>query len=1045
MRSELSVDRKTALADSLRIASACMAVFLASCKPPTPTDPVAELEPFPPDDPALWVCADSPIEQARIDEWCAEHPDRGRKASLPAPVPRTDLGGKNAYDRALLEFLSEHRYRELGWVADQRWRLTGPIVGPIKDSNSYGVHPAVRVWYSPEVVDWMCADRAGELPDGSMIVKEMHGIDASELGIDPAADCMRLDKDPAEIDPGSWTVMVRAAGADHDGWYWANPSTSVTGNPPILDRSAVTSPTFFDALPGRRNPDWYPTGALFGQYGHYADIVTPYSQFGGLCINCHASAVSESTFASLDNVVGEGIRYRHFRANPTDAMVDRTGGAEHEEIAAAESNQKPDWGFAQPRKTMSAGFAAFFGTLGPDDFAQALDLRLPAETYDHKTADAGGPGAFVTSNQCIGCHDATVSNAETPNMLIPKPGSPGVDVNVSPYAESRASPMGLAGRDPVFFSQLQSETNNLPELSACIENTCLHCHGVMGQREFAQDTASPAAECSELFVDPPADIPFGKPFRLSQVSHWTDDGQEPAKYGNLARDGISCAVCHHISAEGLSDEQRNTGNFATGPDDELYGPYQSDSVVTRPMENALGIRPLHGGQVSDSALCSSCHNILLPVLDNDGQAIKVATIDGKDLFNSYEQTTGLEWENSVFSQSGTFRSCQDCHMPRDFAGERLEGILIANIESEAFAPTENRLPDADITLTPRDEFGRHSLHGLNVFLNQMFQQFPLLLGIRQIDYAGAIQPSTQPALVTGCESMLRMARDESADVEITSLAISTAGKVEAEVLVTNKAGHYLPSGVGFRRAFVEFVVNAEDGPLWASGRTNELGVILDGTGNEILPTEYGRDDSTLYQPHHEVITSGDQVQIYQELIRDSAGILTTSFLRRAHTVKDNRLRPKGFDAAFYEANASPYVKYLAEELRELPSYADPYYSDPQLTGADRLVYRFSLDPTQVKRISSIDARLYSQSIPPFYLQQRFNDASAGPGEKREIQRLYYLASHLNTDESTPIEDWKLLLAAACRRADGSSCHLRVRVAADYQCNGKTVHRERLGD
>ena len=189
----------------------------------------------------------------------------------------------------------------------------------------------------------------------------------------------------------------------------------------------------------------------------------------------------------------------------------------------------------------------------------------------------------------------------------------------------------------------------------------------------------------------------------------------------------------------------------------------------------------------------------------------------------------------------------------------------------------------------------------------------------------------------------------------------------------------------------------------------------------MLPTEYGRNDSTLFQPHREIIKSESEVQIYQELIKDSAGILTTSFLRRARTVKDNRLRPKGFDVAFYEAQSSPFVKYLAEEERQLDSYSDPHYSDPQLTGADRLTYRFRLDPAQVGRISTVTVRLYNQSIPPSYLQQRFNDADVGPGEKREIQRLYFLTSHLNTDATTPIENWKLLLASDCRRADGSGC------------------------
>ena len=39
------------------------------------------------------------------------------------------------------------------------------------------------------------------------------------------------------------------------------------------------------------------------------------------------------------------------------------------------------------------------------------------------------------------------------------------------------------------MSQLQGETNHLAQQTDCIENTCLHCHGAMGAREFATDTA----------------------------------------------------------------------------------------------------------------------------------------------------------------------------------------------------------------------------------------------------------------------------------------------------------------------------------------------------------------------------------------------------------------------------------------------------------------------------------------------------------------------------------------------------------------------------
>src|SRR6185369_7695308 len=87
-----------------------------------------------------------------------------------------------------------------------------------------------------------------------------------------------------------------------------------------------------------------------------------------------------------------------------------------------------------------------------------------------------------------------------------------------------------------------------------------------------------------------------------------------------------------------------------------------------------------------------------------------------------------------------FRSCQDCHMPTQYKGTDLE-LKIANSETnEDFPPTTNRLPDDEIQLTKRSHYARHSLHGLNVFLNQFFQQFPLILGIQQIDFMSE-QPS----------------------------------------------------------------------------------------------------------------------------------------------------------------------------------------------------------------------------------------------------------------------------------------------------------------
>lgn len=1004
-----------------------------SCREPPPLTPPApvELQAFEPGDPSTWTCDPEPITPEQIAGWCGEHGDRGKPSSLPLPVGMSDPAAKNAYDETLRKFLRDREYRKLGWVPDQRWRMTGPYVGPFGGGKSYGVHPAVRIWYSPEVVDWMCNGREGPLPDGAMIIKEMHSIKADQLGLDPNADCMRVEIEPDEIEPESWTVMVRAAEQTHDGWYWANPTGSGDGNPPILDRSGVTDPEFFGDR--QRNDAWYPTGDLFGAYGTLASAVTPYSQFGAYCLNCHATAESSSTFASLDNVVGEGIRYRHFTAlDPEHAADTRTSGAEHN-VGTKPSNKKPDWGFTQPLAEPAEGWGLTFGHLGPTQFRDALDLRLPAETYDHRTADPGTPPTFLTSDQCIGCHDATVSNDGTPNMLL-FDYETGEELNISPYAEWRASPMGLAGRDPIFFAQLQSETNNLSKLAACIETTCLRCHGVMGERTFAADTGPESTECKEMLgVAPPPGVPFGKPFRMNQVTQWGGEGGDPslAKYGALARDGVSCTVCHRVSDEQLGTEASFTGNFLTLPGDEIIGPYADDEIVPKPMQNALGVTPKYAEHIKSSELCSSCHNILLPTLSNTGEPFMVGKVDKQPLFYSYEQTTGLEWSNSVYAKPGNeFQSCQDCHMQTyyttsDGIQEQITGIQIANIESNLYAPTTHRLPDEDITLRERDTYSRHTLHGLNIFQNQMFQQFPLLLGIRQIDYMGSTQPSTQPALVTAAKSIVEMARTQTASAEILSMNLDPAtGLVDVTVMVRNLAGHNLPSGVGFRRTFLELTVRGKsDKLIWASGRTNRLGVIVDGITNEPLPTESGARDATAFQPHHELITTGNQVQIYQEVVLDSEGHVTSSFLRRAKLVKDNRLRPRGFDPAVWANDPSPYVKLIAQEEAKLSSAKDPYYSDPQLTGGDMIMYQIQLTPEEVAQVTKITVQLYNQSIPPSYLQQRFEDAKVGPAESSEIQRLYYMTSHLRTDSSTPIPSWKLLLARDCKTQIGEPCDI----------------------
>jgi hypothetical protein len=158
-----------------------------------------ELSSLPPN-PDDWVCQDSSsvVSQADIDAWCRMHVFRGlpAPATLLTPPVLTDLLAKDLFDVAFQDFLRSHAYATvLGWQHDLNWRLTGPYVGTIGNGLSYGVHPAVRVYYSPVAIDWLCSDRAGAIPDGAMIIKEMHPIDAAlNITLD-ANQCMQIQAD----------------------------------------------------------------------------------------------------------------------------------------------------------------------------------------------------------------------------------------------------------------------------------------------------------------------------------------------------------------------------------------------------------------------------------------------------------------------------------------------------------------------------------------------------------------------------------------------------------------------------------------------------------------------------------------------------------------------------------------------------------------------------------------------------------------------------------------------------------------------------------
>jgi hypothetical protein len=335
-------------------------------------------------------------------------------------------------------------------------------------------------------------------------------------------------------------------------------------------------------------------------------------------------------------------------------------------------------------------------------------------------------------------------------------------------------------------------------------------------------------------------------------------------------------------------------------------------------------------------------------------------------------------------------------MPKTYHGDTL-AFRIANIEDSTFPDTDNRVPKSEITLEERKPYSRHTLAGVNVFALEMFQQFPYILGLRTHD--PMCPPDTQASLYTAENSSLELAQQETASVAIESL-LEHDQSLEAEVKITNLAGHAFPSGVSFRRAFLEFQVLDDQGKtLWASGRTNAQGVILKGLTDQPLITEFFEPDADghpQYQRHHQSIDRDDQVQIYEAVSLDPVGKHTTSFLSLHEHIKDNRLQPRGW---------SPTGPYAEHTQPRGDAAQDPHYQDG--SGTDVIRYQVPLKGLAAKP-HKVVATLFYQSIPPYYLKQRFQ-TTQGP----DTRRLHFFATHLNL-KGEPFENWKLPIQSAAK-------------------------------
>jgi cytochrome c553 len=876
-------------------------------------------------------------------------------------LPQPSSMDNAKFEAFLYEFLRERVYADTSkhWGVDKRIRDTGPF---IKDTY-YGIHPAVRMYYSPKFLKWVVDGRNGNPPNGSVIIKEMFSGPAIKyrgMTDEQLADTSMLKM---------WTVMIRDSSASWDGWYWGSYNAG----------QAIDDPAYYDPKKGFR-----PSHSGFSTY----------------CLRCHAAPEDHLTFSSKENIKGQ-------EGNPIQYTYDQTWDPLPQATKVTTVGEK-DNAYGEHAANYLDIIAAWFPknrisqSKNPNyqDFKEMFSKNkgleqsevktIPPRGFDHTVVTPGNTLQFTTSDNCMPCHSGSNSTAYGVNMFIADENGPGgKGWNISPYGEWQGSMMGLAGRDPIFFAQLESERavhnqNGLPEM---LQNTCLSCHGVMGQRQFHIDNGENKKPFLEKYV-------FEK-------------GSDPNSiYGGLARDGISCMVCHQIVDSGGPLIDIATGKFKVDPPGThektkdgkniswIYGPYEK--VSSHPMMEGLGMRPKYNSFIKESRLCASCHTVYLPVFDGKGKPVE----DSKDKtgkMHVYEQSTYLEWQNSIYQNevypiSSEMKTCQGCHMPETFpfapGGKRIKNVQIANVQDQSYPQADHQADFDSLFVERRDTFSRHTLLGINQFGLEMFNQFDSILGIYKLDYM-----TGSPIMEQAISSSQILATEQTAQLEV--LALSQKGNVlNAEIEVRSLVGHRFPSGVGFRRAFLEFRVKNEKGEtIWVSGNTNSLGVILGADGKQ-LPSEFFKivDGKQSYQPHHDTITSEDQVQIYQELVKDPEGNFTTSFISIFKHVKDNRLLPKGW---------KQYPKAIIDPKQREATWPKGKAKDDKdfVGGSDKITYQVKVPAGQ--KAATIEVSLYYQAIPPYYLKDRFDTATGDAG-----QRLLYLTSNLDLSK-TNIGDWKL--------------------------------------
>ena len=438
----------------------------------------------------------------------------------------------------------------------------------------------------------------------------------------------------------------------------------------------------------------------------------------------------------------------------------------------------------------------------------------------------------------------------------------------------RASMMAHAARDPYWHAGVRREVTDHPGAQAAIENECSRCHMPM-----AHVQTHALGRQQSVFANLPVAV-----------------GAGPAA-DPFAVEGVSCALCHQIANDRLGQKSSFTGGFSVDTSTpiekrQMFGPYDVGSGHAALMRSATGFVPTMSTHIQQSEVCATCHTLYTHTLNAAGEAIKEFP----------EQVPYQEWLQSEFRET---QSCQSCHMP----------------------VVEQPTPIASVLGEPREGFSRHDFRGANFLMLSILNRFRADLGV-------VARPTEMDAAITRTKAFLKTS---AATVSLARVE-QVAGRVEAEVIVRNLAGHKLPTAYPSRRVWLRVTVQDGQGRvLFSSGQIEPTGAIA-GNDNDL--------DGARFEPHYRQIQSQDQVQIYETIMGTQAGAVTTGLLSSFSYLKDNRMAPRGFDKRAVPEDVAVHGDALD----------DPDF----VAGEDRV--RYAVDVAGAQGPFTVEAQLWYQSI-----------------------------------------------------------------------------------